>query len=188
MVAPGRVVAVLGRVVLAPGRVDVPVPGRVEVLVLGRLDAPVLGRVEVPVLGRLDVPVLGRVEVPVLGRLDVPVPGRVEELVPRDPEEPIPELGREVVAGCDGALVLCPVEPCCCGAAEWLAGAAPLLFFCCAHISAGTNNRPASKAFPGNFPLRRTHLITTSSSFFVVGAALARSVAAHNLTKPAPRP
>lgn len=181
-VAVGRAV-VLGRVVAVLGRVEVPVLGRVDVLVLGRVDVPALGRVDVLVLGRVDVPVLGRVDVLVLGRVDVPVFGRVEEVVPRDPDEPVPVLGREVVAGRDGALlVFCPVEPCCCG------GAAPLFFswfFSCAHMSTGTSSRTASKALRGNLPARRTHLITSSS--IIVWDCTGQKYCTPNFRKPAAR-
>jgi len=96
--------------------------------------------------------VLGRVDVLVLGRVDVLVLGRVDVLV----------LGRELVAGRDGAVVVCcPIVGCrCCAGAGLLAGA--LLFFSCAHMSAGTNSRTITIAFPGNLPVRRANLITTS--------------------------
>ena len=110
------------------------------------------------VVGRVGL--VGRVVV-VLGRVEVLVLGRVEVLV----------LGRELGAGRVGAaagrvgavVVCCPIagDFCCAGAGRLGAGAF-LFLLSCAHISAGTNSRTITKAFPGNLPVRRTNLITTS--------------------------
>jgi len=150
-VVVGRVDAVGRVVVVLVGRVDGVVPGRVEVVVPGRVAVVVPVRVVVVVPGRVAVVVPGRVEVVVPGRVAVVVPGRVEV------------VGRELVAGRVGAVVVCCpiVGDRCCAGAGFFAGA--LLFLsCCPHMNAGNNSRTITQVFPGNLPVRRTNLITTS--------------------------
>lgn len=170
VVVPGRdVVVVVGRddvlvpgrlvVVVLPGRlVVVVVPGRVEVVVEGRLVVVVPGLVVAVVPGRLVVVV-------VFGRVGIFVEGRLVVLV----------LGWELgawVAGRAGAVVVCCPICCpdeggrCCAGAGWLAGAELFLFLSlsCAHVSADTVSRTATRTHPEDTPVRR-NLITTSGNF-----------------------